>query len=87
MLPKALTVTLKTDPESALHGVLRLDAESRAVLTRLATALAQKCDAVGECGHKCTLRAGHPGDLHEEYRSGRVYRYRLTGPVVDVREA
>ncbi len=57
-----------------------LDTPTREALTQLARALDRRCDAVGECGCRCTLRADHPGEIHEEYRYGSTLRFRLTGP-------
>ena len=65
----------------------RLDVETRQTILLLAHALEHqhgRCDAIGECGHKCSLRAGHPGSIHEECRWGTSYRFRLDGPVLCV---
>lgn len=65
-----------------------LSPESRAALDRLSYALQHqhaKCDAIGECGAKCGLRAGHPGEIHEQYAWGTLTRFRLPGEVLSTR--
>ncbi len=57
-------------------------------LDRLSYALQHqhaKCDAIGECGAKCGLRAGHPGEIHEQYAWGTLTRFRLTGEILSSR--
>jgi hypothetical protein len=67
-LPIAITVS---------PMVAGLDESTRRTLETLARAVAPGyCDAIGESGHRCNLRAGHPGEHHEW---GRIWRYRLTG--------
>ena len=59
-----------------------LDKDTRYTMERLAFALEHQgghCDAIGESGKKCSLRAGHPGDIHEVYEWGTAYRFRMSG--------
>ena len=59
-----------------------LDSQTRETLDQLAYALQHqggKCDAIGECGRKCNLRAGHPGEIHENYSYGMTTRFALVG--------
>jgi hypothetical protein len=70
-LPIAITVS---------PMVAGLDESTRRTLETLARAVAPGyCDAIGESGHRCNLRAGHPGEIHEHHEWGRIWRYRLTG--------
>ena len=62
------------------HSATGLDLPTRDALHHLAKALDHRCDAIGECGCRCTLRAGHPGEIHEQYAYGSSTRFRLTLP-------
>jgi hypothetical protein len=74
-LPLPLPIEIVVSPV-----VTGLDEATRRTLEMLARSVAPGyCDAIGESGHRCTLRAGHPGEIHEHCEYGRVWRYRLTG--------
>ena len=57
-----------------------IDKLSRDTLDRMSHAMehSECCDAIGECGKKCGLRAGHPGEIHENHYYGTITRFRLT---------
>lgn len=79
------TMTTTEAPNTTIRleigeAVGRLDEETRRTLSGLARALQHpRCDAIGESGHRCTLRAGHPGEIHEDYHGGGARHFRLTG--------
>ena len=84
-------MTTKTTTEVAIPAVIdlavsgSLDPATRDTIDRLSHAIQHqhgKCDAIGECGRKCSLRAGHPGDIHEGFEHGTAYRFRLSGPLI-----
>ena len=87
----------RNDDLAIVPTVLRLDVsevsgglnpETLRALDKLAHVITRStcCDAIGECGHRCNLRAGHPGDIHEKTeRWGDSYRFRLSGEAWKVR--
>ena len=78
-------MTTKKMIEQLANGIViqvtgSLDRCTRDSITDLCYALRslfQHCDAIGDSGEKCTLRAGHPGGIHEEYKYGETKRFRL----------
>lgn len=74
VLPSPLAVNL------AVSG--HLTQETRQTIERLAYALEHqhaRCDAIGESGLQCFLRADHPGDIHQHSAWGVTRRFRLAG--------
>ena len=73
MVPRTIAITIA-------HGSSGLDQPTRDTLHHIARAIDHHCDAIGECGHRCTLRAGHPSETHEMYELGTTTRFHLVGP-------
>lgn len=67
-----------------IAAAIAIDPEAVEALNRLSNALRPRtCDAIHEeTGVRCTLRADHPGDIHEHYSCGRRRQYRCTGPTI-----
>ena len=68
----------------ARHG---LDSATREAIDQLSNAIrstARNCDALGDKGLKCTLRAGHPGEVHEDYSYGHSTRFCVTSTNIKI---
>lgn len=80
--PTTTGLTIRIDHDHA-HS---LPPGAVAALHHLARAVQQPCDAIhAETGARCTLRAGHPGDIHEECMGyGRRRQYRVDGPMLRI---